>query len=369
MYYTLIMTTKYHLPQKLSGGKLDLNYNKFAIELADAEYAMGLLQGSQKKLQNASLLISPLTAKEATVSSKIEGTQSTVSDVFLHEAGGETKHPDIAEVANYRAAMNFSIHELQNGRKLSNHLIKTLHNILLKNTRHKGFLGEFRKGDVWIAEKHGDPIDKAIYVPPQPHFVNDYVDDLLKYLNEGNESTLIKAGLAHYQFEAIHPFDDGNGRIGRLLIPLILYHGNRLSKPIFYISGYMERNRDGYIDSLHEVDKTLHFETWLKFFFKSVAEQLKETQKIVEDIYDLYDDIKNNFETNKSPYLIHFLDFIFRSPILTVPMVRRMTKIKSDLTVKRLIKSFIQLGYIKGTSRRQDRAKLYSFTPLLNILK
>ena len=363
------MVINYHLPQKLPCSGLDLDYNKFAVELANAEYAMGLLQGSQKKLQNASLLISPLTAKEATVSSKIEGTQSTVSDVFLHEAGGETKHRDIAEVANYRTAMNFAVRELRKGRKVSGHLIKTLHSVLLKNTRHKGSLGEFRKGDVWIAKKHGDPIDKAIYVPPQPYFVNDYVDDLLKYLGEGKENILVKAGIAHYQFEAIHPFDDGNGRIGRLLIPLILYYGNKLSQPILYISGYMEKNRDEYIESLHDVDTSSHFEFWLRFFLKSVAEQLKETQEIVGNIYDLYDEIEESFETNKSPYLTHFLDFIFRSPIFTVPMVRRMTKIKSDLTVKRLIKSFIYRGYIKAMSYRQERAKLYSFNQLLDILK
>ena len=147
------MSNKHHNPKRLAQGELDLDFNHFAYEQAEAEYALGLLQGSQKKLQNSSLLISPLTAKEATVSSKIEGTQSTVSDVFLHEAGGETRHSDIAEVANYRTAMSFAIKELNNGRPLTKHLIKTLHNILLKNTRHKGTLGEFRKGDVWIAKK------------------------------------------------------------------------------------------------------------------------------------------------------------------------------------------------------------------------
>lgn len=363
------MRTIHHKPKYLSDQSLTLDYNIFAPEQAEAEYALGLLQGSQKKLQNSALLISPLTAKEATVSSKIEGTQSTVSDVFLHEAGGITKHSDIAEVANYRSAMGFAIKEMSKGRNLSKDLIKNLHNILLKNTRHKGVLGEFRKGDVWIAKKHGDPIEKAIYVPPEAHFVNDYVDDLLKYLQIGKENALIKSGIAHYQFEAAHPFDDGNGRIGRLLIPLILYHSNRLSKPILYISGYMEANRDEYIDTLHSVDETSRIEPWLKFFFKSVAEQLKETQNLVEAIYALYDEVKASFQINKSPYLIPFLDFIFHSPIFSVPMAIKPTGVSADLTIKRLIAAFEKKGYIKQMSYKLGRAKAYAFSPLLDILK
>lgn len=363
------MGQKYHNPIRLSDKNLNLDYNQFAKEQAEAEYALGLLQGSQKKLQNSELLISPLTAKEATVSSKIEGTQSTVSDVFLHEAGGETRYSDIAEVANYRAAMTLALKELDKGRSLSKHLIKTLHQVLLQNTRHKGGLGEFRKGPVWIAKKHGDPIEKAIYVPPEAHFVNDYIDDLLSYLEHGEENGLIKAGIAHYQFEAVHPFDDGNGRIGRLLIPLILCHTQRLTKPILYISGYMEANRDEYIDTLHTVDQSNQLEPWLKFFFKSVAEQLRETQSLVEEIYNLHDKVKSDFETNKSPYMIRFLDFLFQSPIFTVPMAVRATKASSELTIKRLIDAYKAKGYIKEMPYRLGRAKAYAFHPLLNILK
>ena len=367
--YNDFMAVKYHHPKKLASGLIKLNYNEFAPKQFEAEYALGLLEGSQKKLQNSELLISPLTAKEATVSSKIEGTQSTVSDVFLHEAGGVTKHLDIAEVANYRTAMQFAIRELEKGRFLSKHLIKTLHEILLKNTRHKGALGEFRRGDVWIAKRFGDPIEKAVYVPPEAHFVDDYVDDLLEYLKNGQENSLIKAGIAHYQFEAIHPFEDGNGRIGRLLIPLVLHHSNRLSKPILYISGYMEANRDEYIDTLHSVDQTESIEPWLKFFFKSVAEQLKETQVLVENIYNLYDSIKKTFETSKSPYLLRFLDFIFKYPVFTAPMIKRETKIHSYLTIKRLIRSLNKENLIVEMPRRFNRAKLYRFKPLLDILK
>ena len=147
------MPIEHHNPIRLSKEGFTLDYNEFAAELSDAEYALGLLEGSQKKLQNSELLISPLTAKEAAVSSKIEGTLSTVSDVFLHEAVGATRHSDVAEVVNYRTAMQFAIKELKNKQSLSKHLIRSMHEILLRNTRHKGSLGTFRKGDVWIGKK------------------------------------------------------------------------------------------------------------------------------------------------------------------------------------------------------------------------
>ena len=363
------MGISHYRPKKLAEKELQLNYNEFALEHAEAEYALGLLEGSQKKLQNAELLISPLTAKEATVSSKIEGTQSTVSDVFLHEAGAATKYSDIAEVANYRRAMQFAIYELAQGRQISKHLIKTLHNSLLRNTRHKGALGEFRKGDVWIAKRHGDPIEKAVYIPPEAHFVDDYVDDLLEYLKKGKENSLVKAGVAHYQFEAVHPFEDGNGRIGRLLIPLVICQNKKLSKPILYISGYMEANRDEYIDTLHAVDESGKLEPWLRFFFKSVAAQLRETQHLVENIYNLYDEMKKLAGPSKSPYLLPFLDFIFKSPVFTVPMVRHDTKIATDVTIKNLIQLFKVKGVIEEMPGRFHRAKLYRFKPLLDVIK
>jgi Fic family protein len=224
-------------------------------------------------------------------------------------------------------------------------------------------------GDVWIAKRAGDPIERAIYVPPEAHFVDEYVDDLLAYLKTGTEKILVKAGIAHYQFEAVHPFEDGNGRIGRLLIPLVLHHNNRLSKPILYISGYMEANRDEYIEILHSVDESGRMEPWLKFFFKSVAAQLKETQELVEGIYSLYDSIKSRFETSKSPYLVGFLDFIFKSPVFTAPMLLAETKISSNLTAKRLIKTFLDEKYLVELPDRFHRAKVYRFKPLLDLLK
>jgi len=363
------MVTRYHQLKKLNPTGLNIDYNQFAEDQSTAEYALGLLEGSQKKLQNPALLISPLSAKEAAVSSKIEGTQSTVSDVFLHEAGGTTKYSDIREVINYRRAMGIAIETLKRDSALTVNMIKQLHKILLTNTRHRGSLGNFRKKDVWIAEKAGDPIEKALYVPPYFAQVQDYIDNLWDYLVRGKENSLIKAGIAHYQFEAIHPFEDGNGRIGRLIIPLILHYRNRLSTPILYVSGYMESNRDEYIRYLHDVDNTGRIEPWLSFFFKCVTEQIRETQKMVEKIYKLYDDVKIIFEQTKSPYLFSFIDFIFANPMFTASQATKAIKASSPLVVKRFIRSFQSNKLIKEKNYLVKRSKLYSFDPLIRILK
>lgn len=347
---------------------LDLDYNKFTEELSAAEYALGLLEGSQKKLQNPELLISPLTAKEAVMSSKIEGTQSDVADVFMFDAGGETKHGDIREVINYRRTMGFATREIDKGRALSSHLIESLHGALLKDVRHKGLFGKFREGQVWIAERAGDPIEKAIYIPPQYVHVRSLMDNLFDYIDNGKENTLIKAGIMHYQFEAIHPFDDGNGRIGRLLIPLVLHKHHRLSAPILYLSGYFDEHRDEYINKLHSIDEGKDIEEWIKFFLRSVSEQLSETQKIIEAIYALYDKIREDYGGVKSPYIIPFIDMLFKSPIFTIKMVQEYTRCASYLTASHLIKSLQMKMYVFEIGKR-TRNKLFQFGPLLKILK
>jgi Fic family protein len=347
---------------------LSLDYNKFANELSTAEYALGLLQGSQKKLQNASLLVSPLTAKEAATSSKIEGTQSDVADVFMYEAGGETKHGDIREVINYRRAINLAMLEINKGRELSSHLIESLHAVLLEEVRHKGLLGEFREGQVWIAERSGDPIEKAIYIPPEPLHVKGLVENLFDYINKGKENALVKAGIAHYQFEAIHPFDDGNGRIGRLFIPIVLFKHQRLTSPILYLSGYFDDHRDEYIEKLHAVDEGLEIEEWLKFFLKSVASQLGQTQKIIEDIYTLYDKVRTETSNIKSPFIIPFIDMLFMSPVFTIKMVQDHTNCASYLTATSLIKNLKASGYVVELGNKKKN-KLFKFEPLMEILK
>lgn len=360
------MEKRPHHPPQLSS-PLALDYGVLSQDLARAQYALGLLEGLQRKLQNPSLLIAPLSAKEAAVSSKIEGTQSSVSDVFLYEAGGEPRHADTREVVNYRQAMNFATHELKRGRHFSLHLMKSVHQILLSNVRHRGTPGEFRRQQVWLG-KAGEPIEKAQYVPPEALHVPEYMENLLSYVEKSADLIIVQAGILHYQFEAIHPFDDGNGRIGRLLVPLLLFHQKHLSRPFLYLSGYLERHRDEYIEALHIVDESGRYEPWLGFFFRAVIEQSKETQQLIEAVYRLYDDLRTQFLAVRSPYLVPLLDFLFRRPVFTFPMA--MSELRaSRLTCVRLVRQLQNANVVDELANRHKRAKLFAFVPLLKILR
>ena len=360
---------KHHNPKLLkANNETPLNYNKFHKEYTQAVHALGLLEGSQKKLQNPDLLISPLTAKEAAVSPKIEGTVSTVSDIFLFEAGGKQGDSDARQVANYRTAMTEAREELKKGRLISNSLVKSLHSMLLHKVRHKGPLGHFREETVYIASKPTDPIEKALYIPPEYVQVQSYMDNIIDYLEHSEDEVLIKAGLFHYQFEAVHPFNDGNGRLGRLLIPLILHYEGTISSPILYLSGYIDEHRNEYRSRLHEVDEGGPYEGWLKFFFKCVAAQAKETQELIDNIYNLYDETKSRFHATKSPYLVYFVDFLFNSPLFNTTQAKKALGNKSGLTVSRLLKLFKEQKIVEELPFKLGRSKLYVFRALLNLL-
>jgi len=350
----------YH-PPKLP---IKLNFAYFAKELGEASFELGKLDGRQRDLPNASLLISPLSAKEATVSSKIEGTKSTVSDVFLYESGEVAKYPDTVEVFNYRMATLWATKNLKN-RKFNLAFIKELHSNLLKNTRGEQKRGEFRKEQVFIGTK-GATIEQASYIPPEPFLVLDYMENLEKYILSNQENYLIKAAIIHYQFEAIHPFFDGNGRIGRLIIPLLLYQKDLLYQPILYLSGYFNKHRDRYIDTLHLVDINKNYDEWVKFFLISVKEQAKETQSLIQRMWDLFQVVNQKTEVIKSPYIAKTINFIFKKPIFTAKELN--SELKADrATVSRLTKRLIQLQVISSLFPKRKKA-LFLFRDLFKLL-
>ena len=360
---------QHHQPQFLDFEQCpSLNFNGFAKEWAQAKYDLGLLEGSHKNLKNPSLLVSPLTAKEATVSSLIEGTVSTVSDVFTYEASGKGDSNTI-QVANYRKAITDATRELEAGREITTHLIESLHLTLMQKVRDQGKPGKFREDIVYIAEKKSDSMEKALYIPPEPFMVRDYMQNLVNYLKESEDDPLIKTGLFHYQFEAIHPFDDGNGRLGRLIIPLILFSERIISTPILYISGFFDKYRDDYISALHKVDETGKFEEWLAFFLNAIAHQSAETQQLIDKIYILFDEIKNQFKNTKSPFIHRFIEFLFESPVFSIPQVQDTLGIQTNITVNKYLKIFIKKNLILDLKIKRGRAKLYLFKPLLDLLK
>lgn len=362
------MIKKPHNPAYLP---VSLDYGIFAKELAYAQKAIGILEGSHDKLKNSFHLIGPLVAKEATVSSRIEGTQSTSSDVYLYDAGGNAAHADTPVVSNYNTAMMDAIGMLIEGRPFSMHLLKSLHKTLLKDVRHKGKLGDFRDEQVWIAAKEGDPIEKALYIPPLHTVVPSYMENLFNYIKENKDDLeLVKAGVAHYQFEAVHPFVDGNGRIGRLLIPLVLFYNKELPLPIIYSSGYFEARPNEYREALRTVDATGKFELWLKFFLSAITEQAYETINLINKIQGLNTNLNEKYQDSKSPYMSRFIDYLFEAPVFTLPGA--IDKIKFDrITATRLLDQLLkdEVVHIVPDQKGPRGSKLYAYKPLLRLLK
>jgi Fic family protein len=317
-------------------------------------------------------LIGPLVAKEAAVSSKIEGTQSDSSDIYVFDAGGKPAYSDTPVVSNYRTAMLDAIQSLKEGNKLTPHLIKSLHAALLKGVRHSGTLGDFRSKAVWIAEREGDPIEKALYVPPEHVHVATYIENLLDYVETNTDDiNLVKTGVIHYQFEGVHPFEDGNGRIGRLLIPLVLFYKGELSLPIVYSSGYFEARPQEYRNALRSVDQTGSYESWLKFFFNAITEQAKDTMALIERIQALHHDVRAKYESSKSPYMSRFIDFLFDSPVFTIPMMQAKMSLSVRLTAVRLVEQLERdrlIDPVRG-QRGPGGSNLYAFDKLLAIIK
>jgi len=348
----------YH-PPKLP---VKLEPNKFYLELADASLELGNLNGLCQNLPNPSILIAPLLSKEATVSSKIEGTRSTVSDVLKFEATGIPKYDDTIEVSNYKRAMLMAIDVLKE-RKLDLSFIKTLHQILLERARGYQKRGKFREVQVWVGVK-GAKIEEASYIPPEPFLVPEYMENLENYiLSENQEHPLVKIAIIHYQFEAIHPFEDGNGRIGRLLIPLYLYWKKILNLPILYISGYFERYRDEYIDKLNYVDKTQNYEEWIKFFLISIRNQSKQTQTLIYKILKLKENVEEKIKKIKSPYKQEVINLMFSKPFF-----RRSDLKLEKMTSIRLLKKLVSFGILEELDIKGIKGKVYVFNELVKIL-
>jgi Fic family protein len=363
---------KYGEPKFLPKEGLKLDANQFLDEKSEAEYTLGLLQGSGgegygKRFFNPQLLVSPLLTKEAVMSSKIEGTISTVSDVYKYEAGEKTHYSGTEEVFNYRKAMRQAVELVQSGKKINKSYIKDIQKTLLTGVRHKGTLGDFRKEAVWIGEHLNDPIEKAIYIPPFHSTVDSYMDNLFEYIEHGTDDPLTKVAIAHYQFEAVHPFCDGNGRVGRWLIPLILFEKKKISHPILYMSGYFDAHRDEYRQSLHEVDTTGKYEPWLKFFFSSVVNQSRETLDLINKINELYERTKNEAGPSKSPFLLPFIGYMFESPVFNPSQVMKRFKTTYP-PISNIIKILTNKKIISLIKSPDKRKKVYAFDPLIELL-
>jgi Fic family protein len=293
--------------------------------LSRATQAVGELKGIGRTIPNPLLLVRPLQRREAVSSSGMEGTFTTLSDLFMFEAGASDpeRRADNREVLNYVRALEGAIADLDQ-LPISARLIRRAHKTLLSGvTRERGArieAGEFKHDQNWIG---GDgSIDTARFIPAPPQATPDAIDELTRFINRpGRDDALplLDAALVHYQFEAIHPFGDGNGRVGRMLIALMLAENGVLPQPLLYMSPWLERHKAFYIDLMFEVSQSGNWIPWINFFLRAVAESAEETIEVVQRVQDLQKDYRERFQTaRRSALMLRIVDLAFERPVMSV---------------------------------------------------
>ncbi len=326
-----------------------------------------------KRLPNPEIIKRSFITKEAVLSSKIEGTQATLDEVLLFDAKDtntdtDEKGNDYQEIFNYRLAISKGKNLLKDF-PISENYIKGLHRILLNSVRGKNKMpGEFRDHQVFIAP-YGATIEQATFIPPEPKYIIPLFSNLEKYLNQSDAvDPLVKIAIAHYQFETIHPFADGNGRVGRLLIPLFLYEKGVTSYPNIYVSEYLEEHRDVYYRLLREVSEKEAWLPWITFLMDAIYSQTKDTFAQVEKIEKLYKDLDAKMPEVGSIYANKFLEAIFIKPTFMASSIKENVKIKSDRSLYSVISKFLEMGIIRDLTPNSNRGKIYSFPALTKII-
>lgn len=338
------------------------------LSLSKADSTLSKLSGAGLLLPNPDLLIIPYLKKEALSSSRIEGTQISLSDYFLSEAKGITKEDlEATEVGNYIRAIKYGLNEIKT-KAISVDLIKEMHKILLRGVRGDDLLpGNFRPVQNWIGPKN-TKIKDATFVPPLKEEVERLVKELIEYLNTHDEvPLLIKCALMHYQFETIHPFCDGNGRIGRTLITLYLCKKNKISKPLLYASDYFEKHRREYYEILLTTNKTGKFEEWIKFFLEAIKVQSEDALDRTIKIQKLREDYRKKTKNHKQANnLLNVIDALFLNPFVHINQISKTLKVTYP-TAKKAVDNLVKLGILKPLGD-VERNKLFVAHEILNII-
>ena len=338
--------------------------------LEEANRALGRLEGVTSILPATPLFLYMYIRKEALLSSQIEGTQSSLSDLLLFESNEAPGVPldDVQEVANYVAAMNHGLERLRGGFPLSLRLIREIHEILLTKGRgsHKQ-PGEFRRSQNWIG---GTRPGNAAYVPPPPDRLMDCLSGLEKFIHEDTPGMplLVKAALIHVQFESIHPFLDGNGRVGRLLITFLLFAKAVLSQPTLYLSLYFKTHRQRYYDLLQGIREQGGWHNWLEFFLTGVKETSDQAAGTARQILTLFDTDRKHIEQLGRPAAsaLRVYQYLQGRPILSVPIAVKALQLTAP-TVRKSIGHLLDLNIVSETTGRR-RGRLFVYNAYLDIL-
>lgn len=351
-------------PKRLQDVKIEIDEDMLNL-LGEASRLLGKLDGVSQKVPNINLFISSYVRKEALMSSQIEGTQASLVDVLDPSIEGNS-NADVEEVVNYTRALNYAIDRLKS-YPVCNSLLKEIHLRLLSGVRGEDKEpGEFRGSQNWIGCS-GCNLNTARYVPPTVEMMIEAMSDLEKFINDDfdNINPLVKVALIHYQFETIHPFLDGNGRIGRMLIVLFLIDKKIINYPIFYISYFFKKNRVEYYDRLAEVRAKGNFEQWIKFFLSAVVETCEDSINTIEKLSEL--DEKNALmieNGSKSVKLVY--SYILQNPIIEINKTAKDLGIAFSTTAT-AVKELCGLGVLVENSA-QRRNRTFSYEKYLQIL-
>jgi len=358
-----------HSPEKLPLDGVD--WAQLVQPIAEANTALARYDGLLEANPNPRLLLSLLSAQEAVISSGIEGTVATVEEVFRFEAEAKEKEGrnDAKEVANYRAALLFAEQELHK-RPLCLNLMKSMHSALLDGVRgrDKG-RGEFRRVQNWIAGRTRR-LEDARYVPPEPEKVMDYMSNLEEYCHFEEKDRLVQVAIIHAQFELIHPFVDGNGRIGRILVPLFLYEKQKLHSPMFYVSAHIDATRQEYYERLLAISEERDWTGWIEYFLRIVVAQAQNNSQKAKSIMRLYEKMKQTVSVlTRSSFAIQTLDFLFNTPVFD--STRFTVKANIPKVSASRILNVLEHGrvIIKVEEGRGQKPSLYIFPELLEIVK
>lgn len=343
--------------------------NELIAKLIDANRRLATLDGLSSRIPNMDLFVSMYVRKEALLSSQIEGTQCTLDDI-LNPFAEENTNLNVSDVVNYIRAEEYAINRLQT-LPLCNRLIKETHAVLMEGVRgQEKNPGEFRYSQNWIGGQ-GSTLRNARYIPPNPEDMVDAMSDLEKYMNgEDSLDPLIQAALIHYQFETTHPFLDGNGRVGRLLITLFLMEKKILSAPSLYISYFLKMNRVEYYDRMTQVRKTGDYEQWVLFFLQALSDSAEDAIQAIDRLTEIHNRNVQKFNSmtkRQQTNAINFLIYLEKNPIIDIQKTATALNLSYN-TVAKNVASFVDNGILQQTEK-SGRAKIYSYVDYLAVLR
>ena len=343
--------------------------NEMIAKLVDANRKLATLDGLSSRIPNMDLFVSMYVRKEALLSSQIEGTQCTLDDI-LNPFAEENTNLNVSDVVNYIRAEEFAIDRLQT-LPLCNRLIKETHAVLMEGVRgQEKNPGEFRYSQNWIGGQ-GSTLRNARYIPPNLEDMVNAMSDLEKYMNgEDSLDPLIQAALIHYQFETTHPFLDGNGRVGRLLITLFLMEKKILSTPSLYISYFLKMNRIEYYDRMTQVRKNGDYEQWVLFFLQALSDSAEDAIQTIDRLTEIHNRNVQKFNSmtkRQQTNAINFLIYLEKNPIIDIQKTAAALNLSYN-TVAKSVALFVDNGILQQTEK-SGRSKIYSYVDYLAVLR